>query len=86
MSNVQQTSLLAYSDLTSELAPRQKAVADCVMAFGPMNNKQIANRLHWPINSVTGRVLELRNRGVLELERTDVDQTGRKQMFWKVAA
>lgn len=32
---------------------------------GSMTNREISNVLYWPINSVTGRVLELRNVGIL---------------------
>lgn len=83
---LQQTSLLAYAEVRDNLGPRQAAVLDCIAVFGPMNNRQIAQRLHWDINSVTPRVLELRKKQLVERDRTDVSAEGRKVMFWRSAA
>lgn len=85
MSNIQQTSLLAFSEIRNDLGPRQAAVADCIAAFGPMNNKEVARRLKWEINSVTPRVLELRQKQVVKLSRVDVSAEGRRVNFWELA-
>jgi DNA-binding MarR family transcriptional regulator len=82
----QQTSLLAYSEVRTNLGPRQATVLDCITVFGTMNNKQIGERLHLPINVITPRVLVLRSKGLVELDRQAVDVSGRRVNFWRAVA
>lgn len=80
---VQQTSLFAYAQIREELGERQQQVLDAITVFGPLSNKDIAKRLHLDINSVTPRCLELRKKGLVELDRVDVGAGGRKACYWR---
>lgn len=63
---VRNTSIAAYRDL--DKSARRKAVMQKVSAR-PINGwtrQELAESLHWPINSVTGRVTELLAAGYLE--------------------
>lgn len=58
---IQQTSLLAWNKIKGQLSHKQEEVLDCIRSFKrPVTNAEISNRLNWPINRVTPRVLELR--------------------------
>ena len=48
-----------------------------------LTNKEIAAILHWPINTVTPRVLELRTAGVVaKVCEKDDPETGRRSNVW----
>ena len=49
------------------IATRQKQVLDVIKHHEPIHNRKIANKLKLPINSVTGRVKELRNLGLVAI-------------------
>lgn len=59
---VTDTSLMAYDELQPSLGRRQQEVLDVIRVFGPVSNEEIARHLHLPINCVTGRVHELREK------------------------
>ena len=80
---MQQTSLEAYWNFTKpKLNERQKAVLEALEEIFPASNKQLAEHLQWPINSITPRVLELRTKGVVVKAYTGKDLTGRSQNYW----
>ncbi len=79
---VTQTSLLAYSDIKKKLGNKQRIVRDAIGELGIANNQMIAEYLNWPINCVTGRVKELRDKGFVTTERIDKNQFGRRVLFW----
>lgn len=83
---MQQTSLEAYAEVRKKLNRRQADVLACIEEHGPINNRQIGERLHWPINAITPRVLELREKHRVESAYIDKDVTGRRVNFWRVAA
>jgi hypothetical protein len=75
---IRQTSLDSYNALrdTAALSKRQAEVMRCVhMRFHgrTFTRKQLAVALDWPINRVTGRVLELIEAGYLEEQGTTVE-------------
>jgi DNA-binding MarR family transcriptional regulator len=83
---LQQTSLDSYEALIRDrsLGDRQKAVLLCLREEGPANNRLLAFRLNKPINTVTPRVLELRERGlVAEAFRQRDQATGMTTIFWR---
>lgn len=80
---IQQTSLLAFSNIRKDLPARQGQVLDCIEQYGPIANKTIAQMLNLPINSITGRVLELRRKQLVELARVDMSAEHRRVMFWR---
>jgi predicted transcriptional regulator len=81
--NMQQTSIFAYHSL-GDLTPRQAEVLAAIKQHGPIANYDLAMVVWWPVNCVTGRVLELRDKGlVVEAYRGRHKVTGRQVIFWK---
>ena len=62
MTQMQMTSLSAYSDVKKNLNRKQQNVYEAIEEIGPATNRQLAEHLGWPINSITPRVLELRQK------------------------
>jgi len=82
----QQTSLETYFNVVKpKLNNKQKLVLEALEEVYPANNKMIAEHLGWPINSVTPRMLELRNKSQVVDAYIAKDQSGRKSIFWKPA-
>jgi hypothetical protein len=80
----QDTSLWAYSIATQHLGAKQKAVLDALRFFPDATNAEIAQRLGWPVNRVTPRMLELRKMGlVLQSTRRTCKVTGGTAWAWK---
>lgn len=80
---MQQTSLLAYSLVSPKINRNQKLVLEALEEIAPACNKQIAEHMKWPINSVTPRVLELRHKGKVVQAYISKDLSGRRAIFWK---
>lgn len=82
---VQQTSLEAYRyNVLQRMGEHQAAVWGIIAEYGPISNYDIAQKLGWPINSVTPRNLELRimERVKFAGARTN-PMTGRREMLWE---
>lgn len=87
----QATSGAAFGDMQQVIARKQAEVLRVLRAAGAAsagyNNRQLASILGWPINTVTPRVLELREQGKVVLaEKRPDNMTGRTVMHWRVAA
>ena len=85
---IQETSLLAYTEILENLGERQMEVYKVIADIGPCCNTQIAQELNLPISSITPRVGELRKKKpvmVRESHRDYCPITGRKVIFWKVS-
>ncbi len=81
---VRRTSIDAYYTLP-ETARKQSDVLKQLREGGPQCNAQLAAALGWPVNTVTPRVHELRNRGlVTEAGRAVYPPTNRTSIFWRV--
>jgi len=82
---VQQTSLFAYEYVRQSLGQRQRTVLEVIRNFPGCDNLFIAEKLRLPINSVTPRVKELREKGkVRPAGQVRNVQTGRLTMRWEV--
>lgn len=81
MTQMQMTSLMAYDTAKKTLNRKQKLVFEAVEEIGPATNRQIAEYLAWPINSITPRVLELRQKNKL-ISCFMADDNGRKANWW----
>lgn len=81
---MEQTSLDAYRSV--DLNTRQAEVYRIIQIFGPITNKRIAEELGWPINRVTGRVNELRNkvRSITDAGTVIDPESNRRHTLWKV--
>ena len=82
----QQTSLEAYRKTARPLSgANQKIVFDLLSEHTALCNKDIAEALDWPINSVTPRVQELREAEVVkEAYRAKHPISGRTVIYWEV--
>ena len=80
------TSLLAYTDIKAELGSRQKAILDVITYLGTCTNSEISKFSGLPINVVTPRVFELREKKCVVLNsKRECKVTGRLAMAWSRA-
>lgn len=87
------TSLLAYAEVLGNISERQSQVYKVIRSFDDKgcNNKMIARELRLPINSVTGRVNELRRMWLVFFLKKEIcpitletENKERLTIFWKV--
>lgn len=88
--SVQETSLRAYREIQPRLGEKQAEVLKVLRAARDtgfdFTNCELAFVLHWPINTVTPRVKELRDYGYVVLSRKRrCERTGRLAMAWKAS-
>jgi DNA-binding MarR family transcriptional regulator len=82
---IQETSKQAYESIKEELGERQKQVLSVLEILGTANNRQISNHLKLPINSITPRIKELRDKKYVGVSKVDIDTlTNRKTIYWKL--
>lgn len=82
---VTQTSMESFKAVVPKLSEKQQVVYDTIHDNPGMSNHDIARFLHWEINTVTPRVNELRDKGVVDYGGDKVDRlTDRKVMTWRV--
>ena len=76
------TKIDSYRKLQNDLGRRQTEVLNALDT--PLSNREIAEHLNLPVNSVTGRVKELRERGLVCANRTKYDNTTERTVVeWK---
>lgn len=80
---IQQTSLETYFAIKPKLGRRQHQVLEALEEISPANNQEIAKHLGWPINSITPRVLELRQKGKVEEAYKQKNSQGRTTIYWQ---
>lgn len=82
----QQTSLLAHRNLTKEkIGARQRQVAEALERLGTANNRMISKESNLPINVVTPRVRELREKGIVQQAYKAIDPvTKTLTIFWEL--
>ncbi len=81
----QQTSLLAYIDL-KDINAKQQQVFRMIERLRYACNQDIARELGWEINRITPRVLELRDKKLVEEAYRDINpETKRKVIYWRVS-
>ena len=82
---VQQTSLSAYEEIKPKLAKRQAEVMWLLYrSKAPLTNKEIAEILDRPINTITPRTNELVKKGLIEIRGIKVVDR-RRSLAWGVA-
>jgi hypothetical protein len=69
---------------TINFTRNMRIIYDKLRERGPMSSREIAMALGWPINRVTGRVLELRIDELIEFcgEQVNPD-SGRRENVWR---
>lgn len=82
--SVTQTSLLAYRSL-DRIGHKQKLCYKQIERAGVLCNQEIAFLLQWPINTITPRIKELRELGLVEEAYKDIyPLTNRTVTYWKI--
>ena len=81
MTQMQMTSIFAYQDAKKNLNRKQQNVYEAIEEIGPATNRQLAEHLGWPINSITPRVLELRQKSKV-VSCFTADDNGRTAHWW----
>lgn len=82
--SVSMTSKDAYTAIKDKLGARQTAVYEAITELGVATNEAIAEHLNWPLQSVTGRVTELRNYGLIDVEGLGKNKSGFTAKLWSV--
>lgn len=83
---MQQTSLTAYiNDVLPKLNQKQYEVYRAIEEHGPITNKQLAEIMQRPVNTITPRVLELRIKGSVT-SCFIAEDGGRKAHYWGTKA
>lgn len=79
-------SIMAYRAFApKELSKKQNTVLAFLLKYGSMSNKELAAKIGWPINTITPRVKELRDLGLVELDSIKWDcRTNRAESVWRV--
>jgi len=82
----QPTSLKAYhTDVLPTLGARQEAVLEAFKHKENFTNGELASFLEWPINTVTPRVFELRQKKILKKYSVrPCKVTGRICIAWEI--
>ena len=79
------TSILAYYEILKDIDGRQRDVYKALRELKSANNTMISDRLELPINSITGRIYELRKMGLVIFHKKDLcPLTNKKTTYWKV--
>ena len=74
---IAQTTLSTYIEIKPNIAGNQLIVYNAVVRNPKSSNQDIAAFLHWPINSVTPRTLELREKEYIRICGTKKNAAGR---------
>ena len=81
---IQQTSLEAYIEVLKRLGRRQREILEVFKRYGtPLSNKKVSELINQPINRITPRVLELRQKGLLQHNGNTIEN-GRTVMLWSI--
>ena len=81
---VQPTSIEAFSSIREGLGERQQLVLEALKILGHASNKQLSAAIGWPINCITPRIFELRERGLVDYHSEQIDpDTHRTEMVWR---
>ena len=82
---MQQTSIDVYHDIAQSLGDRQRLVYEAIRYLGCPTNLEISKFKKIPINQVTPRVYELREKGiVIQCEKRECSVSKRVVMSWRV--
>lgn len=79
---MQTSSLEAYSKI-KKLGHKELQVLGVILRYGAVSNQEIADLLEWPVNRVTGRTFELREKGFVTEAYRDVYNGNVRVIHWK---
>jgi len=81
---IRKTQIASFKQTKVNIKSKRDQVYNILKAKGTATNRMIAKYLGWEINSVTGRVTELVNKGRVTDSGTFKDkQTNRTVTLWK---
>jgi len=80
---MQDTSLDAYRTIKDQLNPRQQKIFDQLQS-GSCTNEKLSDLLSLPINQITPRILELREKGLVKMMWQEPGKSGRMANVWGV--
>ena len=79
------TSLEAFAYVLQTIGDRQMQVLKAIRKIEPCSNTMLSKELRLPINCITGRVKELRDYGIIVMDKTDVCQfTNKRVTYWRM--
>ncbi len=80
------TSLESYYAFSKkDLGARQLAVFEKIETCGPLSLRELSEGLHWPEHCVTGRLMEVREMGVVDCAGDKIDEVTHKRVkLWDV--
>lgn len=81
---MQDTSLDAYRTIKDQLNPRQQKIFDQLQISGSCTNEKLSDLLSLPINQITPRILELREKGLVKMMWQEPGKSGRMANVWGV--
>jgi len=82
---IQNTSRQAFEEVKKNLGQRQEQVYFCLKKIQPATNLMISKKIKLPINSITPRIKELRDKKLVGVAFEDKDLfTGRKAIYWRI--
>ena len=79
----QDTSYESYQYALKTMSKRQHEVLRVLRNLDRATNHEISERTGWAINTVTPRIKELRNKGLVHPAGTKIDVTGRRAIVWE---
>ena len=83
---IQQTSMMAFlTDVKPKLNQKQHEVYRAIEQHGPITNKQLAEVMDRPVNTITPRVLELREKRHI-VSCFIAEDGGRRAHYWGTPA
>lgn len=89
---IQTTTFEAYTHIKPKINNRCLEVYTALRMYGPMTNQEISDRIKWPINCITPRILELRSREIdgrpaplVESKGDKIGENGRRAIVWGIA-
>jgi DNA-binding MarR family transcriptional regulator len=82
---IQKTSLESYKEIKQNLGYKQRLVLNTIKLIQPCTNSMIAEHLNLPINTITPRCIELRDKKFVTYSHTEMcPVTKRNAMYWKL--
>ena len=80
------TSIKAYhEEIQPTLGKRQAQILEVLKIFKSVTNTELSKAIQWPINTVTPRIKELRDKGLVELASVrNCAITGRTAKAWRL--
>lgn len=81
--SVAATSIEAYEKIKPTIGKRQREVLELLMRVGALNNTEISQWLNLPVNRITPRVKELREKGLVEEAYKAEGSYGMRVSYWK---